>query len=90
MDTTAAGGKLIFSIFGALAEFERSPSFVSTVAGLAAARARGRVGGRPPVMTPEKVKVARRLYDARELTVEEIARTIGVSRKTVYRDLARV
>ena len=88
MDTTTAGGKLIFSIFGALAEFERSLIRERTVAGLNAARARGRVGGRPPVMTPEKVKVARQLYDAQDLTVEEIAKTIGVSRKTVYRHLA--
>jgi DNA invertase Pin-like site-specific DNA recombinase len=57
------------------------------MAGLAAARSRGRVGGRPPVMTPEKIKVARDLYQARDLTVEEIAKTIGVSRKTVYRHL---
>jgi len=88
MDTTTSGGKLVFSIFGALAEFERSLIRERTVAGLKAARARGRVGGRPPVMTPEKVKVARHLYDDQELTVEEIARTIGVSRKTVYRHLA--
>ena len=90
IDTTTAGGKLIFSIFGALAEFERSLIRERTVAGLAAARARGRVGGRPPVMTPEKVKVARQLYDAQDLTVEEIAKTIGVSRKTVYRHLTKV
>lgn len=88
MDTTTAGGKLIYSIFGALAEFERSLIRERTMAGLASARARGRVGGRPPVMTPEKVRVARQLYDARELTVDEIAKTIGVSRKTVYRHLA--
>jgi DNA invertase Pin-like site-specific DNA recombinase len=87
MDTTTSGGKLVFSIFGALAEFERSLIRERTMAGLAAARSRGRVGGRPPVMTPEKIKVARNLYQARELTVEEIAKTIGVSRKTVYRHL---
>jgi DNA invertase Pin-like site-specific DNA recombinase len=87
MDTTTAGGKLIFSIFGALAEFERSLIRERTIAGLAAARARGRVGGRPPVMTPEKIKVAMQLYRAKERTVEEIAKTIGVSRKTVYRHL---
>lgn len=87
MDTSTAGGKLIFSIFGALAEFERSIIRERTVAGLAAARARGRVGGRPSVMTPEKIRVARQLYEARELTVEEIAKTVGVSRKTVYRHL---
>jgi len=87
MDTTTSGGKLIFSIFGALAEFERSLIRERTMAGLASARSRGRVGGRPPVMTPDKIKVARQLYKARELTVEEIAKTIGVSRKTVYRHL---
>ena len=58
-----------------------------TMAGLASARARGRVGGRPPVMTSDKIKMARQLYRANELTVEEIAKTIGVSRKTVYRHL---
>jgi DNA invertase Pin-like site-specific DNA recombinase len=88
MDTTTSGGKLIFSIFGALAEFERALIRERTMAGLAAARARGRVGGRPPVMTGDKIKVARQLYDAKDLTVEEIAKTIGVSRKTVYRHLA--
>lgn len=77
MDSTTSGGKLIVSIFGALAEFERSLIRERTMAGLASARARGRVGGRPPVMTPEKVKVARQLYDAQELTVEEIPRTIA-------------
>ena len=87
MDTTTPGGKLVFSIFGALAEFEKSLIRERTVAGLAAARSRGRVGGRPSVMTPEKIKVARDLYQARKLTVEEIAKTIGVSRKTVYRHL---
>jgi DNA invertase Pin-like site-specific DNA recombinase len=87
MDTTTTGGKLVFSIFGALAEFERSLIRERTMAGLAAARSRGRVGGRPPVMTPEKIKVARNLYQARDLTVEEIAKTVGVSRKTVYRHL---
>jgi DNA invertase Pin-like site-specific DNA recombinase len=90
MDTTTAGGKLIYSIFGALAEFERSLIRERTMAGLASARARGRVGGRPPVMTPDKIKVARQLYDAQDLTVEEIAKTIGVSRKTVYRHLTQV
>jgi len=57
------------------------------MAGLAAARARGRVGGRPPAMTPEKIAVARQMYDSREHTVEAIAKTLGVSRKTIYRHL---
>jgi len=88
IDTTTANGKLFFSIMGALAEFERDLIRERTMAGLAAARARGRVGGRPPTMTPEKIKVAREMYDCREHTVEVIAQTLGVSRKTVYRHLA--
>ena len=88
IDTTTANGKLFFSIMGALAEFERDLIRERTMAGLEAARARGRVGGRPPKMTPEKVKVAREMYDSKEYTVEAIAKTIGVSRKTVYRHLA--
>ncbi len=88
IDTTTNGGKLVFHIFGALAEFERTLIRERTMAGLAAARARGRVGGRPPTMTPEKIKVARQMYDSREHTVEAIAQTLGVSRKTIYRHLA--
>jgi DNA invertase Pin-like site-specific DNA recombinase len=87
IDTTTANGKLFFSIMGALAEFERDLVRERTMAGLAAARARGRIGGRPPTMTPDKIKVARQMYDAREHTVEAIAKTLGVSRKTIYRHL---
>ena len=87
IDTTTANGKLFFSIMGALAEFERDLIRERTMAGLAAARARGRVGGRPPVMTPEKVAVARQMYDSKVHTVEAIAKTLGVSRKTIYRHL---
>lgn len=87
IDTTTANGKLFFSIMGALAEFERDLIRERTMAGLAAARARGRVGGRPPVMTPDKIKIARQMYDSRDHTVEAIAQTLGVSRKTVYRHL---
>jgi DNA invertase Pin-like site-specific DNA recombinase len=87
IDTTTANGRLFFKIMGALAEFERDLISERTKAGLESARARGRKGGRPPTMTPQKVKVAREMYEAREHTVEEIAQTIGVSRKTVYRHL---
>jgi DNA invertase Pin-like site-specific DNA recombinase len=79
IDTTTANGKLIFSIMGALAEFERDLIRERTMAGLAAARARGRVGGRPPTMTPDKIKVAQQMYEAREHTVEAIAKTLGVA-----------
>lgn len=88
IDTTSPGGRLIFAIFGALAEFERSLIQERTRAGLEAARARGRKGGRPPSMTPDKIKLAKSLYDAREHTVEQIASMLGVSRKTVYRHLS--
>ena len=90
IDTTTSGGKLVFHIFGALAEFERTLTRDRTMAGLAAARARGRVGGRPPKMTPDKIKVARDMYESKQFTVDAIAKTIGVSRKTVYRHLASV
>jgi DNA invertase Pin-like site-specific DNA recombinase len=89
LDTTTANGRLFFTIMGALAAFERDLISERTKAGLAAARARGRKGGRPPVMTPQKVEVARQMYASREHTVEEIAETIGVSRKTIYRHLAQ-
>ena len=87
IDTTTANGRLFFKIMGSLAEFERDLISERTKAGLAAARARGRKGGRPPVMTPQKVKVARQMYASRDHTVDEIAKTVGVSRKTVYRHL---
>jgi DNA invertase Pin-like site-specific DNA recombinase len=88
IDTTTPGGRLVFHVFGALAEFERDLIRERTHAGLAAARARGRRGGRPTVMSPGKAAVARQLYDARQHTVAEIAATLGVSRATIYRSLA--
>jgi DNA invertase Pin-like site-specific DNA recombinase len=87
IDTTTPGGKLVFHVFGALAEFERDMIRERTVAGLAAARARGRKGGRPSTMTPAKIKIAREMYDSRQHTVEAIAKTIGVSRASIYRHL---
>jgi len=87
VDTTTPGGRLVFHLFGALAEFERDVLRERTAAGLAAARARGRTGGRPPVMTPATAAVARQLYDARQQTVAAIAQTLGVGRASVYRAL---
>jgi DNA invertase Pin-like site-specific DNA recombinase len=87
IDTSTPGGKLIFHVFGALAEFERDLIRERTMAGLAAARARGRKGGRPTVWTPEKLKVAREMYQSREHDVATIARVVGVSRASVYRAL---
>ncbi|GAA2746267.1 recombinase family protein [Terrabacter aerolatus] len=88
IDTSTPGGKVIFHVFGALAEFERDLIRERTMAGLAAARARGRNGGRPTVWTPEKLRVARSMYDSREHDIASIARVIGVSRASVYRALA--
>lgn len=92
-DTTTAGGKLIFHIFAALAEFERSIIRERTMAGLAAARARGRNGGRRSKLTARQIKVARQMYDEkgsdgrRVHTVQQIADTLNVSRPTIYRAL---
>ncbi len=86
LDTTTSGGKLIFHVFGALAEFERDLIRERTRAGLAAARARGRRGGRPKKLgTPTRVALAQALYDDRSHSVAEICRTLGISRATLYR-----
>ena len=89
IDTTTSGGRLIFHVFGALAQFERELVRERTLAGLKAARARGRMGGRPALMTTDKTTTAQRMYDQQELTVEQIARALGVSRSTIYRALNR-
>ena len=88
IDTATPGGKLVFHVFGALAEFERDLIRERTTAGLAAARARGRSGGRPTVWTPEKLRTARSMYASGQHDVAAIARVLGVSRASVYRGLA--
>jgi DNA invertase Pin-like site-specific DNA recombinase len=88
IDTTTSGGKLVFHIFGALAEFERDIIKDRTKAGLTAARARGRLGGRPKahtLNTPKKVALAQSLYDNKNNTIEEICKTLHISRATLYR-----
>ncbi len=87
IDTTTAGGKLVFHIFGALAEFERSMIQERTKAGLAAARARGRVGGRPRKLTEEDLKAAAALLKDSTITVEDVAKRLQVSTATLYRYL---
>ncbi len=89
IDTTTPTGRLTFHIFAALAEFERDLIRERTVAGLAAARARGHLGGRKPSLTKKKIEVAQRMYDAGDSTVADIAKVLGVSRATVYRHLRR-
>lgn len=87
IDTMTPGGRLIFHVFGALAEFERDLIRERTKAGLEAARARGRTGGRRPTMTPEKLAVAREMYASKQHPVGVIARTVGVGKTTLYRYL---
>jgi len=87
IDTTTSGGKLVFHIFGALAEFERELIRERTHAGLAAARARGRSGGRPRVMSEDQVATARQMYESKDFTIDAIARVLGVSRASIYRYL---
>jgi DNA invertase Pin-like site-specific DNA recombinase len=84
IDTTSSGGKLIFHIFGALAEFERNLIRERTTAGLTAARARGRKGGRPRVLDARKRKIAVKLYKEREHSINEICKIMGISKPTLY------
>jgi DNA invertase Pin-like site-specific DNA recombinase len=86
IDTTTSGGKLIFHIFGALAEFERNLIRERTQAGLTAARARGKTGGRPKVLTGRKLSIAQDLYDRRH-PIAEILQTLKVSKATFYRSI---
>jgi DNA invertase Pin-like site-specific DNA recombinase len=86
IDTTTSGGKLIFHIFGALAEFERNLIRERTTAGLTAARARGERGGRPKALTYQRRSIARELYDAGH-PILDICHTLKISRATFYRAL---
>jgi len=88
IDTTTPGGKLIFHIFGSLAEFERDLIRERTRAGLTAARARGRIGGRPRaegLNDERKMALAHSLYNDKNNTIDTICKTLKVSRATLYR-----
>ena len=87
IDTTTSGGRLVFHVFGALAEFERSLISERTRAGLEAARVRGRVGGRPPALSAEDLAAARAMLRDPEITVAAVAARVGVSQSTLYRHL---
>jgi DNA invertase Pin-like site-specific DNA recombinase len=87
IDTTTPQGRLVFHILGALDEFQRELIIEGTVEGLAAARARGRTGGRKPSLTASQITHARKLYADGGHTVAEIASLFGVSRQTIYRAL---
>lgn len=88
LDTTTPGGRLVFHVFAALAEFEREIIRERTLAGLESARSRGRHGGRPRALDENKAKLARRLKDEGEHSVEEICEMLGVGRSTLYRYLS--
>ena len=85
IDTTTSGGKLVFHIFGALAEFERNIIRERTQAGLAAARARGKKGGRRPTLKPKEIAIVRKLYEDRQTPIEDICRMFKISRMTLWR-----
>ena len=84
IDTTTAGGKLIFHIFAALSEFERSLIQERTKAGLIAARARGRKGGRPKKLNEKDIQKAQTMLDDKSIPVTEIAEHFKISRSTLY------
>jgi DNA invertase Pin-like site-specific DNA recombinase len=85
IDTTTSGGKLVFHIFGALAEFEREIIRERTQAGLESARSRGKVGGRPKTLTARQVQMLRNMAADNSLTVSDICKTLGIGRTTFYR-----
>ena len=85
IDTTTSGGKLVFHIFAALAEFERTLIRERTRAGLKAARARGRQGGRPKTLSEDKRRMAQALRDDPGQSVASICKALGITRTTFYR-----
>ncbi len=85
IDTTTSGGKLVFHIFGALAEFERDIIRERTQAGLAAARARGKVGGRPHALSRKQQDMLQALYRDETKSIADICKTFNISRMTLYR-----
>ena len=89
IDTSTVEGRAMFGMLSVLAELQRELIVANTQDGLAAARARGRVGGRRPRLSPDQASLAQQLYDAREKTVQQIADLFGVPRSTVYGHLDR-
>jgi DNA invertase Pin-like site-specific DNA recombinase len=87
IDTSTSGGKLIFHVFGALAEFERELIRERTNAGLASARSRGRLGGRPKAITDKQLCIARTMLKDSHTTITEVCQTLQVSKTTLYRYL---
>ncbi len=87
VDTATAHGKLVFGMFALMAEYEAALIRERTQAGLVAARARGRTGGRKPKMTTERIERAQRMYDSRQFTMAEIADSFDVTPMTIYRNI---
>ncbi len=85
IDTSTSAGKLFFHILGAIAELEKNLIIDRTRAGLAAARARGRTGGRPKLLDQPKRALAVKLYHERDKTVKEICNLMGISKPTIYK-----
>lgn len=85
IDTSSSSGKLIFHIFGALAEFERNLIRERTQAGLLAARARGKKGGRPETLSKDKQDLAVKLYDEKQHTINQICELMGITKPTLYK-----
>jgi DNA invertase Pin-like site-specific DNA recombinase len=88
IDTRSPTGQLVFHMFGALAEFERNLIRERTMAGLKAARARGRKGGRPRKLTPKDLKTVRALLRSGDVLISTIAEQFRVARSTLYRNVA--
>jgi DNA invertase Pin-like site-specific DNA recombinase len=86
-DTTTSGGKLVFHIFASLAEFERDLIRERTMAGLAAARARGRLGGRSRKLDQEQLLTLERMYNSRAHRVKVMCEMLSISKATFYRNL---
>lgn len=84
LDTTTSSGRLVFHIFGALAEFERHRIRERTQAGLQAARARGRMGGRPKALDTKKVALLYQLYDEQQHSIQELCDLLGIAKSTLY------
>lgn len=88
INTTSSSGQLVVHLFGALAEFERNLIRERTQAGLSAARARGRKGGRPKALDPNKRQLAVKLYNDRQYSIDEICQMMGISKPTLYNYVA--
>ena len=88
IDTTTASGKLVFGIFAALAEYERELISERTAAGIASARARGRLGGRPFKMTPAKLRLAMASMGRPGTKVNDLCKELGITRQTLYRHVS--